>query len=171
MSATQKLLGRMAKNFSLRNRRCEYRGSRHLNLRAGKNPTPIIHAQISIPESWPRGASSESPPSSPRLDRAIRSNGRDTRACTRVCILETEGHGDAKLKLGCIVHVCARARARRTRCVVVWMYECDIPRPHLISTWYAGFARPPAHLARRANAPTAQQRCLPWKTTNLALTR
>ena len=28
-----------------------------------------------------------------------------------------------------------------------------------------------AHLARRAGAPTAQQRCLPWKTTNLALTR
>ena len=101
MSATQKLLGRMAKNFSLRNRRCEYR-DKASKLRAGKNPTPIIHAQISIPESWPRGASSESPPYSPA------SNGRDTRACTRVCILETEGHGDAKLKLGCIVHVCAR---------------------------------------------------------------
>ena len=34
-----------------------------------------------------------------------------------------------------------------------------------------GVARPPAHTARRAGAPTAQQLCLPWKTTNLALTR
>ena len=34
-----------------------------------------------------------------------------------------------------------------------------------------GVARPPAYTARRAGAPTAQQLCLPWKTTNLALTR